>query len=80
MTLLKSMTSLSFSSSAICNGSVSSGRMNSFGQSSNSTSGIVAQLGQDAGPLIQGTFDTVKAVGNTAITFLDQTVYGLVGL
>ncbi|GAM24300.1 hypothetical protein SAMD00019534_074750 [Acytostelium subglobosum LB1] len=80
MTILKSMSALSFNASAISNGSVSSGRMNTFGQSSNMTSGLVAQLGQDATPLINGLLDTTKAAAGTTINFVDHTVNGLLGI
>ncbi|GAM19719.1 hypothetical protein SAMD00019534_028940 [Acytostelium subglobosum LB1] len=70
MTLLKSMTSLSFNASSMCNGAISSGSAGAFGQSSNGTAGIVAQTGQMIAPVIDAAVgivqNTVKVVFATA--------------
>ncbi|GAM25464.1 hypothetical protein SAMD00019534_086390 [Acytostelium subglobosum LB1] len=80
MTIIKSMTALSFNASAISNGSVSSGSMNAFGQSSNSTSGVVAQIGKNLQPAIDGIFASANATLATVITTVDGLVSSTIGL
>ncbi|GAM25771.1 hypothetical protein SAMD00019534_089460 [Acytostelium subglobosum LB1] len=80
MTLLKSMSSLSFNASSFSNGSVSSGSMSSFGQSANRSSGIVAQLGSDLQPLVDGAIKTVNGALGTTIAFADGLISKTVGL
>ncbi|GAM28607.1 hypothetical protein SAMD00019534_117830 [Acytostelium subglobosum LB1] len=81
MTIIKSISSMgSFNASSISNGSIASGRMNSFGQSSNATSGIVATLASDLKPAIDGVTQTVNSTLNTVIMTVDGITSGILGI
>ncbi|GAM19773.1 hypothetical protein SAMD00019534_029480 [Acytostelium subglobosum LB1] len=80
MTIIKSMTSLSFNASAFSNGSVMGSSSSSSGQSSNNTSGLVAQIGKDAQPALDGTIASVKAIYSTVIATADGLMSRTIGI
>ncbi|GAM23083.1 hypothetical protein SAMD00019534_062580 [Acytostelium subglobosum LB1] len=71
MTILKTISSLSFNATSMTNGSVSASGMTSFGQSSNHVSGIVGTVGSNLNPAVEGALASTKAVAGTVIATLD---------
>ncbi|GAM25733.1 hypothetical protein SAMD00019534_089080 [Acytostelium subglobosum LB1] len=77
MTIIKSITALSFNASSMTHGSISSGSMSSFGQSSNGTAGAVADLGKAIAPIIDTVTGTVNGLLATTFKTVDSVTSGL---